>query len=166
MTAVSEPKVVPRPHHDDPKANNRQNNTQSHLCTPGEARVAGEHGVTRFAAGLLCCERACLQACEERIGSIIEDVHSGEREHRCVVIQCDLRIRVGMQLARGGTYDYYRRDPYLCLGPVAANVIKPVLDIWPADDRPVEDVSLLRRRGVDVVDVISAAGHGRVRVHG
>ena len=72
--------------------------------------MARERSVARFAAGLLGCKRASLQACEERIEGIIEDVHRGEREHRCVVIQRDLRIRVSMQLTRGDIYDHYSHD--------------------------------------------------------
>jgi len=48
--------------------------------------VAVERGVARVAAGFLGCERAGLQAREERIGGIVQDVHSGKREHRRVVI--------------------------------------------------------------------------------
>ena len=57
-------------------------------------------------------------------------------------------------------------DGYLCLGPIAANVIKPVVLIRPTNDAAVKDVSLLRRGGVDVAEVIAATGHGRVRVDG
>jgi hypothetical protein len=53
--------------------------------------VTGKRIVARFAARLLGCVRASLQPCEERIGRIIEDVHRGEREHRRVVIQRDLK---------------------------------------------------------------------------
>lgn len=78
--------------------------------------MAGKRIVARFAARLLGCVRASLQACEERIGRIIEDVHRGEREHGRVVIQRDLE-RYGIlgitmiYLARGwghpkGSYDY------------------------------------------------------------
>lgn len=48
--------------------------------------MAVERGVARVAAGFLGRKRAGLQAREERIGGIIQDVHSGKREHRCVVI--------------------------------------------------------------------------------
>ena len=51
-----------------------------------KAKVAGKRIVAQFPARLLGCARAGLQVCEERIGSIIEDMHRGEREHRRVVI--------------------------------------------------------------------------------
>lgn len=48
--------------------------------------VALERGVARVATGFLGFERASLQAREERIGGIIQYVHSGKREHGRVVI--------------------------------------------------------------------------------
>lgn len=55
---------------------------------------------------------------------------------------------------------------YLCLGPVAADVIEVVLAVWPANDSTVQDVSLLRRGSVDEVNVVAAASQGRVGVDG
>jgi hypothetical protein len=49
---------------------------------------------------------------------------------------------------------------YLCLGPIAADIIEFVLFVGPADDGAVNDVGFLWRRGVDIVDIITAAGHG------
>ena len=48
--------------------------------------MAVERGVARVAAGFLGRERAGLQAREIRIGGVIQDMHRGQREHRCVVI--------------------------------------------------------------------------------
>ena len=45
-----------------------------------------ERGVARVTAGFLGCVRAGLQAREEWIGGIVQDVHSGKREHRRIVI--------------------------------------------------------------------------------
>jgi hypothetical protein len=39
MTALSESEVVPRPGHDDRNTNDGQHNSQSYLCTRGEARA-------------------------------------------------------------------------------------------------------------------------------
>jgi hypothetical protein len=103
MTTLSEPTVVPHPHHDDGNTNDGQYHSQGYLCTCGETRAAGECGVARVPARLLGCECASLQAREERIGGIIEDLHRSESEHRRVVIQRDLRSKRGTQLARGGT---------------------------------------------------------------
>ena len=53
---------------------------------------------------------------------------------------------------------------YLCLGPVTADIKEVVLGIWSTDEGTVEDVGLLRRGGVDMIDVVAAASHGRVGV--
>ena len=55
---------------------------------------------------------------------------------------------------------------YLCLWPVAADIIKSIFGIRPANDCAVQDVGFLRRRGVDVVYVVPATGHGRVGIRG
>jgi hypothetical protein len=80
------PIVVPRSRSDERRTNDGQRNSQGNFRGRGEARVTGERGVARVTAGFLGCERAGLQAREERIGGIIQDVHSGKREHRRVVI--------------------------------------------------------------------------------
>jgi hypothetical protein len=48
--------------------------------------VALERGVARVAAGFLGFERTGLQAREERIRGIIQNMHSDKGEHRRVVI--------------------------------------------------------------------------------
>lgn len=82
------PIVVPRSRSDDRRANEGQRNSQGNFCARGKARarVAVERSVTRVPAGFLGCERASLQPREERIGSVIQDVHRGEREHWRVVV--------------------------------------------------------------------------------
>lgn len=84
--------VVPRSRSNDRGANEGQHNSQGYFCTGREARarVAVERGVARVATGFVGCERASLQAREERIGRVIQDVHRGKCEHRGVVVQRNL----------------------------------------------------------------------------
>ena len=86
LTLPFESAIVPRSRCKDCRANYGQHNPQGNFCARGEARVAGERVIARFAAGLLGCERASLQAGEKRIGGVVDDVHCGEREHRRVVV--------------------------------------------------------------------------------
>lgn len=80
------PGVVPDSRGNDRTANDGYCNSQGSFYACGKASVAVERGVARDSAGFLGCERASLQAREERIGGIIQDVHCGECEHRRVVI--------------------------------------------------------------------------------
>lgn len=108
LTAPSEPTVVPRCRDDAGTANYGQHNPQGNFCARGKTRVAGECIVARFPARLQGCVRTSLQACEEWIGGIIEDVHCSEREHWRVVIQCDLHgmLYQGRNTVLAGSYGY------------------------------------------------------------
>ena len=70
--------------------------------------MTGERIVTWSSARLQGCVRTSLQAREERIGGIIEDVHRSEREHWRVVIQRDLNSMLyqGRNAVLAGSYDY------------------------------------------------------------
>lgn len=65
------PTVVPYCSCDDRKANKGEYDANGDFCALGEARVAGERGVTWFAARPLGGERASLQVREERIRGVI-----------------------------------------------------------------------------------------------
>ena len=81
------PTVVPNRHRDDRQANKGEHNAEGDFDTLGEAaRVAGECGVAGLAAGLLGGVRAGLQASEERVRGIVQNVHRGKREHWRVVV--------------------------------------------------------------------------------
>lgn len=88
ITAPFTPTVVEPCSRNDRATDERQHNSQCNFCALGETRtrVAVECGIARVAAGFQGCECAGLQAREERIGGVIQDVHRGKREHRRVVV--------------------------------------------------------------------------------